>query len=121
MYNVHQNAKLLPITINSPLYTYNGETLPALSASASKDINGLVHISLVNIDSNKENKIEIDINELGIKNVSGKILNSPNLKDYNSFENPTKIQPVAFKKFEIKKGKIDIIIPPFSIIMLEGK
>jgi alpha-N-arabinofuranosidase len=59
MYSVHQDAKLLPLTINSPLYTFNGETLPALSASASKDKNGFVHVSLVNIDSKKENKIEI--------------------------------------------------------------
>ncbi len=121
MYSVHQNAKLLPITINSPLYTYNGETLPALSASASKDNNELVHISLVNIDSKKENKIEIDIKELGIKNISGTILASAKLQDHNSFDNPTKIQPTAFKGFEIKKGKLEITIPPFSVIVLEGK
>jgi alpha-L-arabinofuranosidase len=121
MYSVHQEAKLLPITINSPLYTYNGQSLPALSASASKDKNGLVHISLVNIDSKKENKIEIDITALGIKNVSGTVLASSKLQDHNSFDNPTKIQPVVFKGFEIKNGKLEIIIPPFSVIMLEGK
>jgi len=121
MYNVHQDAKLLPITINSPLYVYNGETLPALSASASKDKNGVVHISLVNIDSKKENKVEIDIKELGIKNVSGTILESSKLQDYNSFENPTNIQTTVFKGFDVKKGKLEIIIPPFSVIMFEGK
>ena len=121
MYSVHQDAKLLPLTINSPLYTFNGETLPALSASASKDKNGLVHISLVNIDSKKENKIEIDINELGIKNVSGTIITSAKLQDHNTFDKPTKIQPAIFKGFEIKKGKLEIVIPPFSVITLEGK
>lgn len=121
MYSVHQDAKLLPITINSPLYTYNGETLPALSASASKDKNGIVHISLVNIDSKKENKIEIDLKELGIKTISGNILASSKLQDHNTFDNPTKIQPVVFKGFEIKNNKLEITIPPFSVIMLEGK
>lgn len=121
MYSVHQDAKLIPIEINSPLYTYNGETLPALSASVSKDKNGLVHISLVNIDTKKENKIEIDIKELGIKNVSGSLLASSKLQDFNSFDNPTKIQPTTFKGFEIKKGKLVITVPPFSVIMLEGK
>ncbi|MDD5150797.1 MAG: alpha-L-arabinofuranosidase C-terminal domain-containing protein [Flavobacterium sp.] len=121
MYNVHQEAKLLPLTFDSPLYTYNGETLPALLASASKDKNGLVHISLVNVDAKKENKVEIDIKELGIKNVSGNILTSPKLQDFNSFDNPTKIQPIVFKGFNVKKDKLTIIIPPFSVIMLEGK
>ena len=104
MYAVHQDAQLVPLTFNSPLYTYNGETLPALSVSASKDKSGLVHISVVNVDSKKENKIEIDLKELGIKNVTGTILASSKLQDFNSFDNPTKIQPAAFKGFEIKKG-----------------
>jgi alpha-N-arabinofuranosidase len=121
MYSIHQDAKLLPLTINSPSYTYNGETLPALSASASKDKNGVVHISIVNVDAKKGNTIEIDIKELGIKNVSGSILASKKLQDFNSFDNPTKIQPAIFKGFDIKKGKITITIPAFSVVMLEGK
>lgn len=121
MYSVHQDAKLLPITIKSPLYTHNGETLPALSASASKDKNGLIHISLVNIDAKKEHKIEIDMQELGIKNVTGTILASPKLQDHNSFDNPTKIKPAVFKGFETKKGKLEITIPAFSVVVLETK
>jgi alpha-N-arabinofuranosidase len=92
-----------------------------LSASASKDKKGLVHISLVNIDAKKDNIVEIDLNELGIKSVSGMIIGSKKLQDFNSFDNPTKIQPVAFKGFEIKKGKLSVSLPPFSVIMLEGK
>ena len=121
MYSVHQDAKLLPITLNSPLYTYNGESLPALSASASKDKNGLVHISLVNVDTKKDHKIEIDLNELGIKAVTGNILSSSKLQDYNSFDNPNKIQPAVYKGFDVKKGKLTIVVPPFSVIMLESK
>jgi alpha-N-arabinofuranosidase len=121
LYSVHQDAQQLPITIKSPLYTFKDETLPALSASASKDKKGLVHISLVNIDSKKENTVEIDLNELGIKTASAMIIGSPKLQDFNSFDNPTKIQPVAFKGFEIKKGKLTVNVPPFSVIMLEGK
>jgi alpha-N-arabinofuranosidase len=121
LYSVHQDAQLLPITIKSPLYTYNGETLPALSASASKDKKGLIHISLVNVDSKKVNTVEIDLNGLGIKSVSGMIINSSKLQDFNSFDSPTKIQPIVFKGFEIKKGKLTVNVPPFSVIMLEGK
>lgn len=121
MYSVHQDAKLLPISIKSPLYSHNGESLPALSASASKDKNGLIHISLVNIDAKKEHKIEIDLKELGIKNVTGTILASTKLQDHNTFDNPTKIKPAVFKGFETKKGKLEITIPAFSVVVLETK
>jgi len=121
MYSVHQDAQLLPITFKSPLYAYNYETLPALSVSASIDINGLTHISLVNIDASKEKKIEIDISKLGVSKITGIILTSKKLQDYNSFADSTKIEPTDFKDFKIKDGKLELIIPPFSIIMLEGK
>jgi len=121
LYSAHQDAQLIPIDIKSPLYTLNGESLPALSVSASKAKTGLTHVSIVNVDSKKANTVEIDLNELGIKSVSGQIIASSKLQDFNSFDNPDKIKPVAFKGYEIKKGKLVVNIPPFSVIMLEGK
>lgn len=121
MYNVHQDATLLKLNFSAPNYTYRGESLPAVSASASKDKSGKVHISIVNIDSKNKNKIEIDVNNLGVKNFTGTILNASKLQDFNSFDTPNKIVPTAFKGFENKKGKLEITIPPFSVLVLEGK
>jgi alpha-N-arabinofuranosidase len=44
MYNVHQEAKLLPIKIVTSDYVLGEEKLPAVSASASKDASGKTHI-----------------------------------------------------------------------------
>ena len=121
MYRVHQDAELLPIDFKSPEYTFEGKTLPAISASASKDKSGLVHISLVNIDAKKENKIEINLAELGLKNVTATILTSKKLQDYNSFDKPNAIEPKEFKGFKNSKGKLEVSIPAFSVVVLEGK
>jgi alpha-N-arabinofuranosidase len=103
------------------MYTFEGKSLPAISASASKDKSGLVHLSLVNIDAKKENKIEIDLAGLGLKNFTGTILNSKKLQDYNSFDKPNAIEPKEFKGFKNANGKLEITIPAFSVVMLEGK
>lgn len=121
MYRVHQDAELLPIDFKSPEYTFEGKTLPAISASASKNKSGLVHVSLVNIDAKKENKIEIDLAELGLKNVTATILTSKKLQDYNSFDKPNAIEPKEFKGFKNAKGKLEVTIPAFSVVVLEGK
>ena len=121
MYRVHQDAELIPVDFKSPDYTLEGKTLPAVSVSASKDKTGLIHISLVNIDAKKENKIEINLDNLGLKNVTGSILSSKKLQDYNSFEKPNTIEPKEFKGIKNAKGKIEIAIPAFSVVMLEGK
>tara|TARA_R110002096_G_scaffold337227_1_gene530588 strand:+ start:9806 stop:11356 length:1551 start_codon:yes stop_codon:yes gene_type:complete len=120
MYAAHQDAQLLSLSFESPNYTLNGESLPAISASASKK-DGTVNISLVNIDLEKENDVELDLSALGIKEFSGTILASEKIQDHNTFDNPDKIKTKEFKKFNFKKGKLTVAIPPFSVIVLKGK
>ena len=121
MYNVHQDAQLIPLKIESPKYVSDNKELPAVSVSASKDKNSLFHISLVNIDSQKQNKVKINVQQLGIKNISGQILTAPKITDYNSFENSDKIKPTVFKSFTIKNNQLEITLPPHSVVVLEGK
>ena len=121
MYNVHQDATLIPVKFESPSYEFNGETLPAISISASKDQQGKKHLSLVNIDSKKSNEVELDVEALGFKKVSGTILKSGKLQDHNTFESPNQITPQEFGDFKLKKGKLTVTLPPFSVVVLEGE
>ena len=50
LYKVHQDAKYLPVKLNSPDYELDGKKIPAVSISASQDASGKIHISLVNLD-----------------------------------------------------------------------
>ncbi len=120
MYKVHQDAKLIPLSFESPEYTYEGESLPAINASASIDDAGKMHLSIVNIDAHKENTVTIDLNALGIKKITGEILMSDKLQDHNTFDNPNKIEPKAYKGFTFKKGVLEVELPAFSVIVLEG-
>ncbi len=120
MYTVHHDAQLIPIDVQTPDYELNGDKLPAISASASKDLAGKTHISLVNIDAEKKNTISIDLKDFAIKNFSAEILTSGKLQDHNSFENPNVIKPQNFKDFKFKKGVLEVELPPFSVVVLEG-
>ena len=121
MYSVHQDAKLVPISFETPFYEYNGKSLPALSVSASKDNMGLLHVSMVNVDAHKTQEVKVDCSNLNIKNITGSIITSKNIQDHNSFENPTKIEIQDFKDFKLKNGTLLVKIPPFSVITLEAK
>ena len=121
MYNVHQDATMLPITLNCNDYTMGKEKLKAISASASMDKNGVTHISLVNIDANKEQEVNINISGANYASVTGRILTSDKLQDYNSFENPNKIKPVIFNQAVLSKNSLKLKMPPFSVIVLELK
>lgn len=121
MYNVHQDAKLLPLKVTSNDYVFGGEKLPAVSASSSVDTAGVVHISLINIDSKKAQDITIQLNASKYKTVSGRILTSTSLQDHNTFESPDKIKPVAFKNAKLNNGLLTVQLPPFSVVVLELK
>ena len=93
---------MIPLNISSNEYGLGGKTIKAISASASKDKTGTVHISLVNIDANKEQELRIDLGGISPGTVTGRILQSGKLQDYNSFENPQKITPVTFNGTSLK-------------------
>jgi alpha-L-arabinofuranosidase len=121
MYNVHQDAKLLPLTFTSPEYVLGDEKLPAISASASKDASGAIHITLTNIDASKAHDITIDLRGAKLSSVTGRILNSPKLQDFNSFEVPEKIKPMAFKEATLSNNILKIKMPAHAVVVLELK
>ena len=121
MYNVHQGATLLPLTLSGPDYVLDGQKLPAISASASKDSTGAIHISLVNIDPLKAQKITLNLSNEQLKSITGQILSSKKMQDYNSFTEPKNIVPQNFKDFTLNKNSITITVPPISVIVLAVK
>ncbi|QJB38404.1 alpha-N-arabinofuranosidase [Chitinophaga oryzae] len=118
MYKVHQDATLIPIDVQSNKYTYKNEQLPAVSASASKDKSGVTHISLVNIDASKPQEVTVQTGA-AYKSVAGRILSSAKLQDHNSFTQPDKLKPAAFKGAVLKNNMLTVKLPPFSVVVLE--
>ena len=121
MFNVHQNALMLPLRISSNDYQFEGKSLKAISASASKDNSGAIHISLVNIDAAKAQEVTIDLGNVNVSSVKGRLLHSSKIQDHNSFENPQKIKPELFSGAVLKKNVVSLKIPPYSVVVLELK
>lgn len=121
MYNVHQDAKLMPIKLRSNQYKIGNRQLPAVSASASRDSLGNTHISLVNIDAGKEQTITVNLKGGKYKTVTGRVLTSGKVQDYNTFEAPEKIKPVTFNGASLKGDGLTVKLPPCSVVVLELK
>jgi len=120
LYKVHQNAKLVPIQFNSPDYVNGDQKIPALSISASKDSTGAVHISLVNIDANKSITIQTNIDG-NWKAVTGRILTSAKVNDYNSFDQPNKVIIKPFTGAKLTGNNLTIDLPAKSVVVVELK
>ena len=121
MYNVHQNATLLPVTVKSDAFILNKDSLTAVSVSASRDSNNVTHVSVVNIDNTKGRQVTIELDKGTYKSVTGRILGSANIKDHNSFEQPEKVKPVDFKGASLKGTTLSVSLPAASVVVLELK
>jgi alpha-N-arabinofuranosidase len=121
MYNVHQDATLLPVSLTSDAFVFNNDSLEAVSVSASRDSNNATHVSIVNIDNTKGRQVTIELDRTGYKSVSGRILSSANIKDHNSFEQPQKVKPVPFKGAALKGSSLTVTLPAASVVVLELK
>lgn len=121
MYNVHQDATMIPVKIISNDYVLGTDKLPAVSVSASKDKDGITHISLVNIDASKSQDIAVNINGTKFSSVSGSIITSKKLQDFNSFDEPNSIQPADYKEAKLSGNTLQAKLPPFSVVVLTLK
>ena len=120
MYNVHQDATYLPIDIICDTLEVRGNRrVPVISATASKDKNGKIHISLSNVDLKKTQEVAINLPELKSKKVTGEILTASSIGDYNSFESPQKVMLKPFKETKVKDNQLVVTIPAHSIVTLE--
>ncbi|MCB8999610.1 MAG: alpha-N-arabinofuranosidase [Bacteroidales bacterium] len=124
MYKVHHDATLIAAELTSPDYNLDGRTMKAVSVSASKDKNGAVHISLVNIDPHRSQDVKCllgDEAKIGKGNISGTIITAASLSSFNSFDHPDMVKISEFKGGSVKNGIISAQIPPMSVVTLELK
>lgn len=122
MYNVHQDATYIPTKVTCDKMAADGDRIvPYLSATASKDAQGITHISLSNTSLDKSEEVTVNLNGLKAKSVNGTILTAGCADDFNSFENPNLVTTKEFKGAKITKDALTITLPKMSIVTLEIK
>lgn len=120
MYKVHQDATYLPLELDCERKIVRDDRIvPMVSATASRDANGLIHISLSNVDLRESQDIELNLGEVKAKRVTGRILTADNINDYNSFENPNVVAPKEFTGAKVNKGGLKVTLPAKSVVVLE--
>ncbi|WP_284638214.1 alpha-N-arabinofuranosidase [Paenibacillus silviterrae] len=121
MFKVHQDAAALHIHNDSELYEMEGQSIPQISASASKAADGTVHISLCNVSHLTAADVDIQLRgtvEAQIGSIRGTILTSEQLDGHNTFEQPERIRPALFDRFALKENKLTVTLPPMSVVVL---
>lgn len=120
MYKVHQDATMLPMQISCPMYSRNGQSIKSVSATASKDKNGKIHVTFVNVDPANEIEMSCNLDGAGkMKVISGNIITAPTVRTYNTFETPNNVTLKSFAGAKMNNAVLEVKLPAKSLVTIE--
>ncbi|MDR1324450.1 MAG: alpha-N-arabinofuranosidase [Treponema sp.] len=118
LYKVHHDAVKLPVYTESEV----SGGLPALSASASADDKGRIHVSLTNVDVKNEQEVTLELRGATLSSsikATGRIVTSENMTAHNTFDKPDVVAAKDFSGVSISGGSLGVMLPPMSVVTLE--
>ncbi|MCK5101643.1 MAG: alpha-N-arabinofuranosidase, partial [Cyclobacteriaceae bacterium] len=119
LYQPHMDATLLPYHLENADYTFDGDVQSSVSASCSTSKDDTINITLVNIDPSNSIKLSCALDGMDAKKVTGRVISSKDITDHNTFDNPDKVIIKDFEGFKVSKGKIEVVLPSKSVVLLQ--
>jgi alpha-L-arabinofuranosidase len=119
MYRVHQGATLIPVELTAPEYKFGQTSITSLHASASRDRGGKLHLSIVNLDPNRDAQVNARIMGAKALHIKGQVLTAPAMNSTNTFDRPDAIKPLPFTGAKVLDEGITLSLPPKSVVVLE--
>jgi len=120
LFKVHQDAIALPARVNSQPYTQGGEQLPALSVSCSRDVAGLIHLTVANIHPLESRQSLVTLNGLkSIESVEGEYISGESMNSFNDFGSAEEVTIHGFRDFSTAGNTIQLAVPARSVLRLD--
>jgi len=120
MYKVHHDAAMIPVVLQCEAFRLATDSLPALTASASRNAEGILHLSITNIDLRQSKELVCEFTGIrSIQRVSGEILTASAMNAYNDFDKAEAVQPARFDRFKAKANRLQVTMPAKSVVVLE--
>ena len=119
MYKVHQDASMVPVDVKSETYTYGGYSVPAVSASASVDAAGRLHLSLSNANPHKDIPVQAHVRGMRPSKAQGRVLQGGSMTAHNTFEQPDAATPQGFSRATANGDTLQITLPKMSVVVIE--
>lgn len=117
MYRVHFDTQLLHTQLDVEDYEYNGDRIPAISMTASKNDNGSINLTLTNLSANDVHQVEVDIRGQEIRNAGqGQILTADEVDAINTFDDPDRVTLEEFSDFQLGDNQLTVNLPAKAVV-----
>jgi alpha-N-arabinofuranosidase len=118
MYQVHQGATLVPVRLEAPDYRLGDASVPMLDASASRDADGRIHLSIVNLDPVRPATVVVR----GLSGAAtGRVLTADSMNAHNTFQDGDAVRPETFGDFASQGDATSLRLPPMAVVVVEAR
>jgi alpha-N-arabinofuranosidase len=121
MFRPFQDATYLPTDVTAPDYGLGAVRVPSLSVSAARAADGVVTIALVNLDPHRTLAVDGTLAGLAATTVSGQVLSAGEMDAHNTFASPHTLEPKSFTDARLRGGRLSLLLPAKSVVVLSLK
>jgi alpha-L-arabinofuranosidase len=98
-------------------YQLSGEKIPCVSASASRDKSGTMHVTFCNLDPNRPAEVVCEVRGTRARKLSGRVLTAAQMNAHNTFADPAAVMPAGFSAFKTAPEGFSATLPPKSVVV----
>jgi alpha-N-arabinofuranosidase len=118
MYKPFKDATYLPLELSAPSYEFSGYKVPSVHASAARGKDGKVYVALTNLHPQNAAKLNLKLEAVRARSVSGRILTASAINSINTFEKPETVKPQSFAGARVKANELTVELPSKSVVIL---
>jgi alpha-N-arabinofuranosidase len=118
MFTPHHDATLLPSELKCAAYTFGSNSIPSLSASASKGKDGKITISLCNLNPNAAVELPCELQGAKVAKITGRVLTAETMQAHNTFDKLEAVKPAGFSDFQMNESGFTVKLPAKSVVVL---
>jgi alpha-N-arabinofuranosidase len=120
LYQVHQGATQLEARVSASDYVLDDVSLPSISASASRDERGAIHVSLVNLDPRRATSLELRVEgSVVARTATGRVMTAAAMDAHPEFGASDPLAPTVLHDIVIRNGVVRVQLPAKSVAMIE--
>jgi alpha-L-arabinofuranosidase len=120
MFTVHHDALMLPVNVTcDKLKVDSANSMPSISVSSSLNKEGIINVTITNIDPEKEKIVSCTLDGIGkLKQVSAQMVTADKMNALNDFDKPEEINIKSFNGYTINGSLMKIKLPAKSVVLL---
>ena len=119
MFKGHQDAMRLATHLECEPYSYGNQSIPGISASASRGANGRTLLTLCNVHAETDVQLIVEVRGADVLWATGQILTSDAMNAHNTFDAPETIKPQSYTAFTQDGNTLTLTVPAKSVIALK--